>query len=372
MEEKTKEEKSSRSKKLFIIIPAAIVLLLIAIGAAVNLKKKGSKNEGSYQNQTEETYFSESFGLNERNFKIGTAGYVPANFPDLKIEDVIAFWKDVESIDELYGVHTDWRDTNLIDVAAKSQKHDIVLVLGFQKPEEWQKEADAFIAKADSFLDKYSMIKYLAIGNEINMLKEENSAKFDSFLNSYEKIYEALKKEHPTVKIFTTFNYETLKGAGYLTGKKHAPSFEIIQKIGSKMDLVGLTVYPYFDHKSPTEIPDDYFRELRKYTLKPIAVTETGWMSREKYGGKLSALNEYAGSEDEQAEYLKKLASILKSEETEFVDWIFINDIQNWSEGDVPKNNELFDSVGLKKNDGKPKKVWHLWQELGKIDYKSK
>ncbi len=93
-----------------------------------------------------------------------------------------------------------------------------------------------------------------------------------------------------------------------MTGKKHAPAWSLIEKFEPKLDLVGFTTYPMFDYKTPAESPADYYAEIRKHTRKPIAITEMGWLSQEKFSGALAALNGtgYEGSEQEQVDFLAR------------------------------------------------------------------
>lgn len=295
----------------------------------------------------------------------GLAGFVPRNFPDFSPTDLSEMWKEINSSADLYGVHVDWKDTRLITAANQSLAKDLVVVLGWQDPLEWRSSVDSLLQTIDSVVKPPSRVKYLGIGNEVNSLKEKYPDKFDDYLVSYKAVYQAVKSKYPHLAVFPTFQYEFLQGKGYLSGT-HTNTWEIVNELESFTDLFVFTTYPYFDYKSPSDIPTDYFDSIANYTSKPIAISETGWMSRQSFGGKFKSLSEqgYAGSEQEQAEYLGKLREILPKSNVEFVNWAFLHDISKWEEGDEPSLHPLFDSIALKRNDGTPKLAWEEWQKF--------
>ncbi|HLC65425.1 MAG TPA: hypothetical protein VJI46_04865 [Candidatus Nanoarchaeia archaeon] len=303
-------------------------------------------------------------GATSRGFFIGTSGYAPANFPSSSSAEVQAFWSDVGKSGELFGVHTDWKETGII--AVSSQFSDLVLVLGFQKPEEWENDVEELKDSIRDILRDNPRVKYLAIGNEVNTLYEQFPNQFDNFVSAYKEVYQSVKAEFPNVKVFTTFQLEAMKGKGYLTGKAREEEWFLLSKFGDSLDIAGFTTYSYFDYTDPDKIPSDYYGEIKQYTNKPVAFTEIGWPARSRWGGKLSKLNEqgFTGSEKEQVDFLNRFLDTTKSLDLEFVNWIFINDIVAWKDGEEPKQFPLFDSIGLKYHDGTAKEAWNEWLKL--------
>ncbi len=342
------------TKKLIIVLLLCTIALLLVI--IVIKDEQPNTQDSETQESSQETL---------RNYKIGIAGYTPANLNEPKVEDVLNFWREIEANADYYGIHTDWKDTQLINLAVDQLDLDLNVVLGFQNPEEWLNSQANYIEVAKSLLQKYPQIKYLAIGNEVNLLKETYPAEFPNFISAYKAIYDSLKVDYPEVTIYTTFQFEALAGNGYLTGKKDTrePDYNLVAELESKLDIIGLTLYPYFDYTSPSFIPDDYLSGLTSISQKPIAITETGWMSRETYGGDLATLGDegYTGSEEEQVNYIKRLVSLVENYNVVFITWFPLNDLTNWQNGDDPEKFELFDSIGLKKYDGTPKLAWEEW-----------
>ncbi len=312
---------------------------------------------------------SEVETIKEFHFKIGISGFSPVNYPDFDAIEFSQYWQTIQESVEVFGINTDWRDTDQINAAAQNHSGDISLVLGYQDREEWGNEVENLIGKVSDLMSRYPQIKYLGIGNEINILRDNFPDSFPKYKADYIKTYTDLKAQFPSVQIFPTFQFESLQGNAYLLYgeiEKDA-NWDLLTEFDEYMDLVALTVYPYLDFREPKLIPENYFTQVKEVVDKPILITETGWMSRETYGGELSRLNSkgYTGSEVEQAKYLERLAELASNSNVETVMWTNLNDLFDWQEGDSPEHEyKLFDSIGLHYNDGRRKLAWDLWLNL--------
>ncbi|MFQ5493663.1 MAG: glycosyl hydrolase 53 family protein [Candidatus Dojkabacteria bacterium] len=314
------------------------------------------------------SYETVSLSTKTRRFKVGIAGFGPTNFPQFNINDLTQYWRNLDDVAELYGVHTKWTETDFITDARKNTDLPFEVVLGFQRVNEWENSVNEYTETARQILRADPGIKYFAIGNEINIQYEKEPDKFDTFVSAYKSIYKTLKEEFPEVQIFTVFQYEALLGEAFLTGAADLRDSEVflLDKFDDTLDLIGLTLYPYFDHTDPNLIPDDYFAPVAKYG-KPLAVTETGWMSRTSFSGPLEALSDmgYTGSQQQQVDYLLKLIELAEEDDFEFINWFFINDVANWVDGDTGSDGlEIFDSISLRDNQGNSKLVWDYWLSL--------
>lgn len=305
----------------------------------------------------------------EPQISFGIAGYSPAGFPNSSIEQAEAYWADVNEYSSQLGVHVDWQDLNFLEVAVQKYKGDIVLVLGLQRPTEWLQSEQQVLAKIFELLGKYPQIKYLGIGNEVNLLAEQYEAEFPQFLEAYRLLYWETKRNFPEVKIFTTFQYEALKGEGYLMGNADVrePRWELLDEIAGYYDMVGLTVYPYFDLAAPAQIPTNYFEPLLTKVTKPIIITETAWISQPNFSGELEVLLDkgLTGSEEEQVEYLGYLQT-LSVDKFPVVNWLFLHDPKNWSSpiASLKPSDFTFASAALKNYDGGEKQIWEKWKNL--------
>lgn len=321
--------------------------------------------------RVKEAVFNTSFGISSRAFKLGIAGYSPAGYPNSSSAQTQSYWKDIGTYSDIYGVHVDWKNMGLLDVAIGSISEDIVLVVGFQDPVEWDNQADSsqLLLNLKDVLARHRRVKYLGIGNEVNDLATLHPGDFSNFVSAYRRIYDELKRSFPEVMIFPTFQLETLKGEGYLTGKAvlNEPQWQLFEELEPIMDMAVVTTYPYFDYETPNAIPDDYFSEIFEHTSKPFAISETGWISRETFTEREQSLVDagLGSSVLEQREYLLRLIALIHPLNTRFVNWLFLNDPEDWQ---LPENaagnlSLIFDSAGLRYNDGSAKPVFELWQE---------
>ena len=79
-----------------------------------------------------------------------------------------------------------------------------------------------------------------------------------------------------------------------------------------KVDIIGLTTYPWKHFDKPEEISVDYFSKLNQYITKPVAFTEIGWV----------------GGEIEQAEFLVRFLELTADINMEMVNWLFLHEIE--------------------------------------------
>jgi len=316
--------------------------------------------------------------IRERSFLMGTAGFAPAHFPKMDAEDMSQFWKDVAAAGELHGVHTDWRDLKILELTAKSVSVDLVVGLGFQRPAEWKRDVEALTRTIkEDVLGRHRRVKYLFVGNEVTRLYEDHPAEFPDFVAAYKQVYADVRKAFPAVKVFTTFQYESLLGEAYVRGlPKRDPQWSLLKQFDGHLDLVGITTYPYLQYTDPKLIPDTYFSRIAERVDRPLAITETAWMARSEFGGRLKPLSDqgYTGSEDEQARFVQRLAQLSGTAPIEFTNWLHVNDFAPWEDGDTPANPGLamFISTALKYHNGREKAVWKLWLDLKGLPQKTK
>jgi len=201
--------------------------------------------------------------------------------------------------------------------------------------------------EAVSFAGKYKP-KYLAIGIEVNILYEKSPQDFEDFASFYSDVYDAVKAASPGTKVFTIFQLEKMKGmGGGLFGGSNDPSkaeWSLIDRF-PKSDIAAFTTYPSLVFKDPSDIPIDYYSEIRSHTDKPIAFTEIGWHSAASPAG-------WEGSDSKQADFVGIFFNQTKSLDGEIAVWSFLYD-QN-----AP---EPFNSMGLYRGDGTAKPVWNAW-----------
>jgi hypothetical protein len=204
-----------------------------------------------------------------------------------------------------------------------------------------------YIQSAVNFVTKYQP-EYLGIGIEINVLSEKAPADFDAFVQFFANACDAVKIASPGTQIFTIFQLEKMKGlGGGLFGGRNDVNdsqWKLLERF-AKADLFAFTTYPGLVFRTPSEIPQDYYMEIRSHTNKRIGFTEIGWQSE-------SVSADWQSSQEEQAQFVRQFFAFGASLDPQFYIWSFLFDQQTFPP---------FDSMGLFKSDGTPKSSWYVW-----------
>lgn len=203
-----------------------------------------------------------------------------------------------------------------------------------------------YITSAVSFAETFNP-EYVGFGIEINALYQKSPEDFDEFVVLYRDVYDAVKAVAPDTKVFTVFQLERMKGlnGGLFGGKNDPDTAHWFLLDLFKSDIAVFTTYPGIIYKNPSEIPADYYTEIRLYTEKPVAFTEVGWHSS-------SAIPGWESSESEQAAFVKTFFALTKNMDVELVIWSFLYDQDIF---------EPFTSMGLYTSEGDAKKAWDIW-----------
>lgn len=204
-----------------------------------------------------------------------------------------------------------------------------------------------YINNAADFAEKYKPM-YLGFGIEVNVLYEKSPEDFDEFVRFYSEVYDAVKAKSPNTKVFTVFQLERMKGLhGGLFGGTNDPTnaqWSLLNRF--KSDIIAFTTYPGLIYKDPSEIPVDYYAEIKSHAAKAIAFTEIGWHSDASPAG-------WESSDAEQADFVATFFSLTRDLNKELVIWSFMYD---------PDIFEPFKSMGLRRrSDGTAKPAWDEW-----------
>ena len=105
------------------------------------------------------------------------------------------------------------------------------------------------------------------LGNEINSYWVQNATDYANWINVYNRAYDAIKEANPDTMIGTIFNYESLSGLGRLNGwvKSQWPALTSLDF--SRVDVLGLTSYPFLNFKTASEMPLDFYQPVREAFL---------------------------------------------------------------------------------------------------------
>ncbi len=341
------------------------LLMIVALPFLLQLAACGD----DAPNQPDEKHpLADSLPIDSRNFRIGTAGFVPRNWPNPTNADWEVFFDQVPEYGELFGVHLGWNDkltgenipeqVGLAYNITEGTGTTPYIALGFEPEGMTQSEADnyfevngeAFTEVAVAIAEKHRP-GILLLGVESNRFWEKSSSGFADFIDVYRRTYDAVKSASPQTKVGTNFQYEFMLGQARRSGP-HTEHLFLIDSLAGKLDLITITLYPWFEYDTPASIPDNYFALLREHTSVPLMITETGWPSGNYPDPTLAA------TERSQVDYLVRLLEIAQGESVEGLVWVFPNDANSGIAGGI------FDAISLRRNNGEPKEGWDWWQGL--------
>lgn len=206
----------------------------------------------------------------------------------------------------------------------------------------YQSWHDAVVAFAQA-----KQIPYLGVGNEINKSFTQSQRTF--FGQRYPTLIADIHGVSPQTKVFVTFQYEWLRGMrGGLFGGTNDPAQEqwndtSIQRLLDE-DVVAFTTYPGLVYKNPTDLPSDYYANIREHTQFPVAFTEIGWFRTGPAG--------WDSSGDEQAAFIQTFRQQTQMLDPEFSLWSFLYD---------PPASEPFTTMGLLTAGETDSPAWRAW-----------
>lgn len=226
---------------------------------------------------------------------------------------------------------------------------------------DWSNEeaADLFVQMASGYAaDHRPPVMFL--GNESDLYFQLNPEDYLRWVEVYDRAYEAIKQVSPNTQVGPVFQYERMAGIGVLAGMDTPLWGALDAHDLSHVDLVGLTVYPFFAYSSPDEIPSGYFTPLDAHRGGvPIAITESGWPAEAAESGPLP----WDTSEEDQVAYVAALRRMLAGRDARVVTWLYLHPLLL---GGGPAGDawNLFHSISLRREDGTARPVYAEWRDF--------
>jgi len=311
--------------------------------------------------------------------QFGTAGLIPRNYPDAAADDWRALYEAAEDAGSLIGLYGGWRDDRTAEgeipevfrggYAGIEENGEItpVIAVGFASEDvltgvmqttlDWSDPAavSTFTSVVTAVVEEYEP-PFFVIGAELNRIWEQHPADYEAFVAAWPAVYEAIKAASPTTEVGASFQYEFMRGAGYLSGQTRDPHWQVLDPFLEHSDFIGLSTYPFFDYETPEAIPADYYAEVVERTGLPIAFTEMGWPSQPLSTAPDSG---YGGSRSEQAAFAARFLDLIGDLDVRFALWSFQHDIG-------APGGPAFESVSLRENDGTAKPALAIWRAASK------
>jgi hypothetical protein len=128
---------------------------------------------------------------------------------------------------------------------------------------------------------------YLALGIEVNILRDKAPEKWASYASLQRQAYSALKADFPTLPMFVTVTApDLLEG---FTDKDLSAQRAALADVLPYSDYLALSLYPYMSAYSEATLPADTFDRLAELAQgKQLAIAESGYTAEpftlESYG----------------------------------------------------------------------------------------
>ncbi|MBI5342501.1 MAG: hypothetical protein HZB63_04170 [Deltaproteobacteria bacterium] len=197
---------------------------------------------------------------------------------------------------------------------------------------------------------------YLFLGNENDFYFEQDSADYLNWITFYNSAYDNVKAASPSTLVGPVFQFEHMAGSGGLNGWTTPLWGALTLHDNARMDIVGITVYPWLNFASAASVPAGYLDNLfLRIGSKPVAITETGWPA-ENLGGLNPSWNT---SPQEQVAYIPKFFSAIAGRDVRIVNWTFLHFMVD--DGTHSTGWKMFGSISLYDNAAVRRPAYPAW-----------
>lgn len=194
--------------------------------------------------------------------------------------------------------------------------------------------------------------EYLFLGNEVNFYIVMDTLDYANWAAFYGTAYDSVKAHSPSTKMGTVFNYEHLAGKGTNVGWT-VPHWNALTDMDtSKMDVIGLTFYPFFEFQTANAVPPAHLDPLfSRIGNIPLVITETGWPGD-------SIVGNWSASPQQQVDFVNKIFSMLNGKKVEAVNWLFLNYFMDTTY--LPEISS-FKSIAMRDSSGNDRPALPVW-----------
>ncbi len=202
---------------------------------------------------------------------------------------------------------------------------------------------------------------HLGLALETNLIRAAASAAiYEGVKNAANTTAAIIKDQNPalplSISVQADFAWGKLGGGSYRGVAQDFIDFPFIQELG-------ISSYPYFEFKKPTDIPINYYSRLVEGKTLPVFVSEGGWTSASITTPNHTITSSLAN----QTDYIKHHAHLLDDVKATAVFQLLFTDLDVASlPADVPDNINYFSSLGLVDITMQPKDALTVWDDLFK------
>lgn len=202
---------------------------------------------------------------------------------------------------------------------------------------------------------------HLGLALETNLIRDAASAAiYKGVKDAANNTAVAVHARNPSVPLSISVQVDhawgKLGGGSYQGIAQDFIDFPFLQELG-------LSSYPYFGFKNPSEIPMDYYSRLVAGKALPVFVTEGGWASASINSGGIS----YTSTPELQRDYFLYHAHLLDEVKAIAIFQLTFTDLDVAAlPTSTPASIQYFASLGLVDINLQPKPALTVWDDLFK------
>lgn len=195
--------------------------------------------------------------------------------------------------------------------------------------------------------------RYLFVGNEVDFYMEYRPADYANWASFYNQAYDTVKAHSPATKMGTVISYDHIAGCAASVGWTTSYWNALDQLDSARIDVLGLTLYPFFNAATANAVPLTYLDSLyQHWGNKPFSVVETGWPA-----DSLQA-TPWMCSEQQQIDYINRFFTMTAGQNLESVNWIFLH----YNQQHASPEEKVFCSIAMYDSLGNPRQqVLNAW-----------
>jgi hypothetical protein len=253
----------------------------------------------------------------------------------------------------------DYGYTPVVVFGWRSDDGDLHLSLPANLSDDWtnQEAQVAFESMLVEFAGAYHP-PYIFLGNESDAYYMAQPEDYSRWVEFYNRAYASVKAVSPETLIGPIFQFERLSGQGALNNW-NIPYWGALEAHDlARIDILGITLYPWLAYRAPDEIPDDYLAPLlERIGELPLAITETGWP-----GENLGLETPWEQSPEAQLAYIEALDSILDNVHVEILNWLLLHPMARLESNLVFW--QTFGSLSLRDAEGNKRPAYDAWADF--------
>ena len=222
----------------------------------------------------------------------------------------------------------------------------------------------AFLNYCISVIDYFNP-DYFAFGVEVNLLRHQNEAEWDAYVELHRETYTALKSLYPDLPLFVTLTGGDL--VDEYSQCDHADQMDALSDIMGYTDYFAISIHPFFAQTPGALIPADMFDKIFALNTghKPACITETSFPAEELTMAAYDPVITFAGTPEKQVEYFNLLLSESEAISLEFVVNFLVRDYDVlWSTtlGSPEDINKAWRDTGFYDQEGNERPVLDVWR----------